>query len=145
MITIKEYSDKYLHELTDLYNLWDDIDDLTDNEMSQTIKAYEQNTNNKTFLAFNEDEKPIGYIFCGICYYVGAASFLEIIQIMIREEYRGQGIGKMMMDYVADMYFKQGIRQIRLHSRVKLTKAHAFYKKLGFNEFKQSKFFVKNL
>lgn len=145
MIKIVEYDNSYLNSLTDLYNLWDGMDDLTVHEMEQTVSSYTNNTDNKTFMAVDEQGRAVGYIFCGTCYYVGVVPFLEIIQIMIEPEYRGKGLGKMMMEYVSDRYYEQGIRQIRLHSRIVLKRAHEFYKKLGFKEFKESKFFVKDL
>ena len=145
MLKIVEYSDQYLKDITELFNLWDDIPNLTTEEMEKTIEGYEINTDNKAFLTIDDNGNAVGYIFVGTCYYLGTKPFLEIMQIMIKEEYRGKGIGKMMMDYVIDMYYRKGIRQVRLHSRVILTKAHDFYKKLGFREFKQSKFFVKDL
>ena len=145
MFKIVPYEAKYLPDLTRLFNLWDDIPDLTTDQMQETVDNVEKNTNNKTFLAINEEGRPVGYIFVGDCHFVGTKSFLEIIQIMIEEEYRGQGIGKLMIKYVEDLYYEKGIRQVRLHSRVILTKAHKFYEKIGFREFKQSKFFIKDL
>lgn len=145
MIKIVEYTDEYLNQLTDLFNLWDGIDDITPKDMEDSIKTYKEYTDNITYLALDENNNAVGYVFGGPCYFTGMIPFYEIIQIMIREEYRGKGIGKQLMDCMADEAQKRDIHELRLHSRVILTKAHGFYERLGFKEFKESKFFIKKI
>lgn len=145
MIIFKKYDESYLESLTYLFNLWDDMVDLSSEQISETIDLSRKYSKNETYMAIDENGAAVGYIYCGIGSYVGVLPFLEIIQIMIVPELRGSGIGKQMMDFVTDLYYAEGIRQIRLHSRTKLKNAHEFYKRLGFKEFKESKFFLKDL
>ena len=145
MISIVEYTDSYLNDLTDLFNLWDGMDDVTPQQMQSSIKYYKEKTENVTYLAIDENGKAVGYVFGGPCYYAGFEPFYEIIQIMIKKEHRGKGIGKLLMKCMKEEACRHHINELRLHSRVILTKAHGFYKNLGFKEFKESKFFVKKI
>lgn len=145
MIEIVEYEDKYLKDITELYNLWDGLEDLSCEQMQKTIDAYRKNTDNKTFIAVDENGTGVGYIFFGPVYLLGVPPFVEIIQIMIKESHRGQGIGKRLMQLAENEYRHTDIKEARLHSRLVLKKAHAFYKSLGFKEFKESKFFIKSI
>ncbi|MBQ9625078.1 MAG: GNAT family N-acetyltransferase [Clostridia bacterium] len=145
MIEIVEYEDKYLKDITELYNLWDGLEDLSCEQMQKTIDAYRKNTENKTFIAVDENGTGVGYIFFGPVYLLGVPPFVEIIQIMIKESHRGQGIGKRLMQLAENEYRNTDIKEARLHSRVVLKKAHTFYEGLGFKEFKESKFFIKSI
>ncbi len=97
---LREYEEKYLEVATKMFNLWDDIPNHSCEDIKATIDNFTKNTDNKLFIAFNDEEKAMGYIFVGMCYYFGYKPFLEIMQIMLDEEFRNKGYGKQMMDIV---------------------------------------------
>lgn len=142
---VREYADENLSDLTCLMNQWSNEMQYRSDEIENCIKQMREKSENKIFIAQNEEGKAVGYVFTGICYYLGANPFAEIIQLLVDKDYRSQGAGAMLVDHVCTYYKPQGINDIKLHSRVDRERAHNFYRAHGFREFKQSKFFEKEL
>jgi GNAT superfamily N-acetyltransferase len=126
-------------------NQWFDKTYYSESDISKHIKILTEKSDNKIFIALNEEGKAVGYTFTGVCYYLGSDPFVEVIQLLVDKDNRGQGIGKKLIEYVSEYYKNQGINVMKLHSRIERERAHSFYKNLGFKEFKQSKFFEKQL
>lgn len=63
--------------------------------------------------------------------------FFRIQAFIIDEQYRGHGLGKMLMQTIEKMAIKQGLKRILLNSgdRPERYAAHAFYKNLGFEAY----------
>ncbi|KAL0224847.1 hypothetical protein RCL1_002759 [Eukaryota sp. TZLM3-RCL] len=57
--------------------------------------------------------------------------YAHLEDIVVRENYRRQGLGKMMVNHLAEMGFKRGCNKVILSSRVPCID---FYKKCGFQE-----------
>lgn len=142
---VKEYSDDYLKDLTDLMNQWSDEPSLSENDIADSVVLVREKSGNKIFLAVNENDKAIGYVLTGICYYLGFKPFVEIIQLMVDKNNRSLGIGASLIRFVEGYYKDYGIDKIRLHSRIERDRAHRFYMRFGFTEYKQSKFFEKDI
>jgi ribosomal protein S18 acetylase RimI-like enzyme len=142
---IKPYAPQYLHDLTALMNQWYDTAAYLEEDIARSIEIMKEKSENQTFLAVNEEGKAVGYILTGIDYYVGTKPFAEIIQLLVDKNYRSLGIGASLIDHVEKYYKVSGIEEIHLHSRVERERAHTFYLKNGFIEYKQSKFFLKPL
>lgn len=142
---VKQYADENLNDLTRLMNQWSSEVQYRTDEIENCIKQMREKSENKIFIAQNEEGEAVGYVLAGICYYLGANPFVEIIQLLVGEDYRSQGVGVMLVDHVCTYYKQQGISDIKLHSRVERERAHHFYRAHGFKEFKQSKFFEKEL
>lgn len=60
-------------------------------------------------------------------YYYG-----EIEGMFVREEYRGQGAAKLLMQQALEYAKQENLNCIRLYSGHELKRAHAFYEKMGF-------------
>lgn len=142
-VTIRPYRQQDLKELTRLFTQWTGMDHPDEAGMAESVARAHKNPMNSTLVAVDASGRLVGYLFVGVCDYVGVPRFLEVIQILVDERSRGKGIGGALLDFAETFALKQGIHEVRLHSRVILPKAHAFYEKHGYTCFKTSKFFVK--
>lgn len=63
--------------------------------------------------------------------------FFRVQAFIIDEQYRGIGLGRMLMQTIEKMALKQGLKRILLNSgdRPERYAAHAFYKNLGFEAY----------
>lgn len=66
----------------------------------------------------------------------------EINGLVIDENSRGKGIGRLLLERVKQWAKEKGNDKLSLHCNVKRTEAHDFYEHLGFNEIKQQKYFA---
>ena len=109
----------------------------------QNINALLQSQHHAVFVAV--DEKVIGWI--GVSYGVSVESppLCEIHGLVIDEQYRNKGIGKLLIEKAKQWSRERGIGKLRLRCNVKRTATHKFYEHLGFSEIKQQKVFEINI
>ncbi len=62
----------------------------------------------------------------------GTSPFAAVEYVVVDEEYRRRGIGKLLMDYVVSQAKDAGCYKIMLTSDLQREHAHKFYKSLGF-------------
>lgn len=68
---------------------------------------------------------------------------LEVTGVVVDEQVRGQGIGKILLFEAERVCHAWGFKKIRLTSNVKRTDAHRFYLNLGYAQPKTSHLFEK--
>ncbi len=68
----------------------------------------------------------------------------EIASLVVSEEFRGLGIGGSLIE-LAEEYLSKKVNAIRIRANVIRSKAHNYYKSLGYEEVKEQKVFVKPL
>lgn len=106
------------------------------------------------FLASLEDKKTIalvatednviyGYILAERKYspYLEEPNVVHIANIGVKKGFRGQGIGKKLMDTLFEICESLEIDEIRLGVFNKNTGAHKFYEQYGFEPFEQRMYF----
>lgn len=76
------------------------------------------------------DDEPVGTV--GLVPH--GEGVLELIKMSAREDLRGQGIGRALMQGAIDTSRAMGARQIWLETNTKLDAALALYRKAGFRE-----------
>jgi len=85
-------------------------------------------------LVAEEDDTIVGTtvvaVLPGIAH--GASPFAVVEYVVVDENYRRKGIGKMLMDYVKDFAGESGCYKIMLTSDNRRVEAHEFYRSLGF-------------
>ncbi len=69
----------------------------------------------------------------------------EIAALVVDEEVRSRGIGRVLVERAERWAQEQGCRTIRLRSNAVRLRAHAFYERLGYEGIKTSKVFRKTL
>ena len=75
------------------------------------------------------DDESVGYLEYSLIY-----DRMEIDNIMVNEDYRGQGIGSMLMAYLIDLAINSQVKNITLEVRVSNHVAINLYNKFGFKE-----------
>jgi GNAT superfamily N-acetyltransferase len=70
---------------------------------------------------------------------------VEVTALVVLEEFRSQGVGKLLMARAEDWARSQGCTVIGLRSNVIRERAHSFYQRLGYEHLKTQKAFRKSL
>lgn len=111
---------------------------MTDWPLSQAGKKYfEDLINNEYVIVATDNEIVIGYLAASINE-KGSYSLVqygEINNMFVDKQYRGQGIGKTLIDHFKEYCTDKGIQNLKVVASFKNKDAQKFYKKLGFNEF----------
>jgi GNAT superfamily N-acetyltransferase len=69
----------------------------------------------------------------------------EIAGLVVDAEWRGSGVGKLLMQRAEDWARANGLRMVVLRSNVIRSEAHAFYESIGYTRFKTQHAFRKQL
>lgn len=67
----------------------------------------------------------------------------NVSSLAVLPNFQGRGIGKKLMEAIELWAKETGAQAIRLSSQVKRTDAHRFYQKLGYENYKDQKAFIK--
>jgi len=110
----------------------------------QNINMVLQSKDHTAFVAEYENEI-VGWIGAAQAIMIEVMPHCEINGLVIDENHRGMGIGKLLINNVKQWAKEKGNNKIGLHCNVKRTEAHLFYQHLGFTELKQQKNFVIDL
>lgn len=95
-----------------------------------------------TFLLDELESNPFAHYVCyelnsSVIGYIGLRLIddtIEIMNFLIDEDYRGEGYGKALMDYVFDLAKKEHVKTIVLEVRKSNQKAQSFYTHFGFKK-----------
>ena len=110
----------------------------------QNINAVLESNDHTAFVAEYEN-KIVGWIGASQAIMIEVMPHCEINGLVIDQDHRGMGIGKLLVDKVKQWAREKNNSKIGLHCNVKRTEAHLFYEHLGFAEIKQQKNFVINI
>ena len=107
----------------------------------QNINAVLQSKDHTAFVAEYENEI-VGWIAASQAIMIEVMPHCEINGLVIDQDHRGMGIGKLLVDKVKQWAKEKNNSKVGLRCNVKRTEAHLFYEHLGFAEIKQQKNFV---
>jgi len=107
----------------------------------QNINAVLQSKDHTAFVAEYENEI-VGWIGASQAIMIEVMPHCEINGLVIDQDHRGKGIGKLLVDKVKQWAGEKNNSKVGLRCNVKRTEAHLFYEHLGFAEIKQQKNFV---
>jgi aminoglycoside 6'-N-acetyltransferase I len=65
--------------------------------------------------------------------------------IYVKDEYRHQGIGKILVEYAEQWALAQGCIELASDALIENTDSHAFHTKVGFREAERTIYFIKHL
>ncbi|MDM7916202.1 MAG: GNAT family N-acetyltransferase [Candidatus Eisenbacteria bacterium] len=91
------------------------------------------------------DGTPVGWIHAFVSLRLESSAFVEIGGLVVSALFRGRGVGRSLLETAEAWAGGQGIRSIRIRSRVSRTDAHRFYEKFGYTESKEQKVFAKEM
>ena len=104
------------------------------------IRSVLGTTRHNAFVALHED-KIVGWIGVAEALQIESAPFNEIRGVIVDEQYRGHGIGKLLIERVKQWSRETGNKTLRLRCNMTRKEAHLFYQHLGFKEIKEQKVF----
>jgi GNAT superfamily N-acetyltransferase len=87
------------------------------------------------------DSIAVGWIHVFKAMRIESKPFIEIGGLVIDENYRKQGIGKLLVNKAREWAKEKRIDKLRVRCNRKRTEAHQFYLALGFIESKEQKVF----
>lgn len=104
------------------------------------IRSVLSSKGHTAFVALHEN-KIIGWIGAAEALQIESAPFCEIRGLVVDEEYRGHGIGKLLIDKVKQWGKATGNKTLRLRANMIRKEAHLFYQHVGFTAIKEQKVF----
>jgi len=87
-----------------------------------------------------EKDKLLGWIHVFKAHRVASATFYEIGGLVVDPKYRGVGIGRKLVEFVAEQSKHQHM-ELRVRCNAMRKEAHLFYEKSGFTDAKTQKVF----
>jgi predicted N-acetyltransferase YhbS len=113
---------------------------LSNEETIENIKEVLSNKDQAAFVACKE-ELIIGWIHIFRTVRLESKSFIEIGGLVIDENYRKKGVGKLLVNAASELAREKHVGKIRARCNKKRIEAHQFYRALGFAESKEQKVF----
>ena len=113
---------------------------LSPEQILQNISAVIENKDHDAFVAVYGD-KIIGWIGVAHAIQIESPPFCEVRGLVVDDQYRNQGIGKMLVEKAKQWGRENTNDKLRLRCNVKRTETQLFYQHLGFRETKQQKVF----
>jgi GNAT superfamily N-acetyltransferase len=98
------------------------------------------NNDNCVYIIIN-NENIIGWIHGFYSLRVESDSFVEIGGMVVDENFRRKGIGKMLLNKVIEWAHSKKCNKIRVRCNTLRKEAHVFYNNIGFIETKEQKVF----
>jgi GNAT superfamily N-acetyltransferase len=87
------------------------------------------------------NEQVVGWVHAFETRTVESLPFIELAGLVVDEQYRSKGIGKLLVDQVRKWCAERKIRSVRVRSNIIRKEAHQFYLSNGFTEIKEQKVF----
>jgi GNAT superfamily N-acetyltransferase len=114
-------------------------------DIRKRLEGMEESKEHAVFVARLAEEEIAGWIAVFIYRTVEADARAEVSGLIVDERYRSQGIGLRLLARAERWAREQGCRAIGLRSNVIRERAHAFYKRQGYQHVKTQKSFRKDL
>ncbi len=114
---------------------------LTTEQTSQNINAIRNSMDHIAFAAVHEN-KIVGWIGAAHTIMLEVMPYCEINGLVIDENYRGKGIGKLLIERVKEWAKARELSKLSLRCNVTRIATHEFYKHMGFTALKQQTNFV---
>jgi len=112
----------------------------TDDETALLIRDISSKGHYKMFAALS-DGKVIGWIQCMETYRLEAGVYSEITGLVVKKEYRREGAGGKLIEYVRHLYKDDKVPKLTVRCNTKRRGAHKFYLGQHFKVEKHQKIF----
>ncbi|MCD8029229.1 MAG: GNAT family N-acetyltransferase, partial [Erysipelotrichaceae bacterium] len=84
-------------------------------------------------LVYRNDKEIIGFLSFVVHHYLHHSNDVgEVVELVVKEEYRNQGIGHQLLDEIEKRAQQLSLEQIELNTSTYRKDAHRFYEKYGF-------------
>lgn len=101
-------------------------------------------TNDKIIVITDKDDSVIGYIHGTPYELMYCDSLVNILGLVVDNQYRGKGIGKKLVDEIETWAKKNEFSGIRINSGINRIESHEFYTRCGYVANKDQKRFFKS-
>ncbi|HET9824970.1 MAG TPA: GNAT family N-acetyltransferase [Chitinophagaceae bacterium] len=109
---------------------------LSQGQIFDNINAVLDSKDHDAYVATFNDQV-VGWIGLAQAIMIESLPFCEINGLVIDENHRGKGIGKLLVERAREWAAQKGHHTVRLRCNIKRTEAHQFYDHLGFKRVKQ--------
>jgi len=116
----------------------------TAEQIRQRLKAIADFPESAIFVAASGN-KVAGFVGVQVLHTLEADQRVEVTALVVLEEFRSQGVGKLLMVRAEEWARSQRCTIIGLRSNVIRERAHSFYQRLGYEHLKTQKAFRKSL
>ena len=108
-------------------------------QIVQNMNDVISNKDHDAFVAVH-NKTVIGWIGVSNSIKIEMPPYCEVHGLVIDDNFRGKGIGKMLIEKAKEWAREKGHGKLALHCNVKRSETLLFYRHLGFEEVKQQKF-----
>lgn len=116
----------------------------TAEQIHQRLKIIADFPGSAIFVADSGDNVA-GFVGVQVLHTLEADQRVEVTALVVLEEFRSHGVGKLLMARAEEWARSQGCTIIGLRSNVIRERAHSFYQRLGYEHLKTQKAFRKSL
>jgi GNAT superfamily N-acetyltransferase len=117
---------------------------ITEAATRQNLESIREGSTDMVWVAIYEG-KVAGWIHIFQTVRLESGAFFEIGGLVVAEEYRRKGIGRLLVTHAKDSCSRTTVTSLRVRCNVKRKEAHDFYRSLGFSETKEQKVFETQL
>lgn len=87
------------------------------------------------YIVAKDGERVVGFCSLTVKHNLWLQDFLgNVDEMVVDENYRGQGIGKKLMQRITEIATENNCKRLELESSFHRERAHAFYEELGFEK-----------
>ncbi|ASR48950.1 GNAT family N-acetyltransferase [Paenibacillus kribbensis] len=137
-IRVTDYHDIYLLNQEFNPNLYV----FSEEKVKEKIETITKKTKD-IVLVCEENNEVIGYIHGSPYELLFSESLINVLGFVVKEKYRNQGIGSMLIERLEQWGKKHGFSGIKLLSHPSRIHAHRFYEQRGYQFTKDQKNFIK--
>jgi N-acetylglutamate synthase-like GNAT family acetyltransferase len=114
--------------------------DLSVQQTLENIRTVLASKGHDAFVAA-DSEKVIGWIGLAQAIQIESPLYCEIRGLVVDDQYRNQGVGKLLVEKAKQWCRENGNKRLRLRCNMTRTETHLFYQHLNFKEVKEQKVF----
>jgi len=139
-----EIRDVAIHDASDLCELSEQLGyPASENEIKERLSSILNSDDHNVSVAVQPDGTVIAWIHVFKCQTVESGFFAEIGGFIVAEGFRGQGIGKQLLEVAEKWTIKKKLPKLRVRTRIEREDAKEFYSKLGYSLSKKQRVFDK--
>ncbi|NEQ20832.1 MAG: GNAT family N-acetyltransferase [Microcoleus sp. SIO2G3] len=101
-------------------------------EVQERLKLIEEDQNHVLYIAYLPNELIVGLIHVYIWKSLLIGRRAEIDALIVNTDYRGRGVGHLLIQHAEQWAKEQGCNTIQVRSNTVRQQAHRFYEKLGY-------------
>jgi N-acetylglutamate synthase-like GNAT family acetyltransferase len=98
-----------------------------------------------TVLVAEHDGRVCAFMQLRASHQLESASYAEIAGLIVADKLRASGIGTQLVAAAESWARRRGLRDLRVRTNAKRLRTQGFYRKVGFEELKDQKSFIKRL